>query len=516
MTTMRDRGSSNWSSSTRKKSDFRPEQNSKVEHIGEGLGTVTICSGDSITTIEPLYSDDSSAAQYEARDYESSPVRPHNVESSSTRMLADPAHGTFLSWRSDPSKSFSDWKIKVSIVDGDRMVRSTLYHCHSNVLVWGPRKCQAFVKLFQEQMNQVPRPASTVIKLTLSEAMVFPMLLDFLYCATTFELSADSICSLYSLASKFEIELLQTAIQTFVEKTLNFNQSIDFLSCARDHPDWEKIEKLILFTNSRICGYLVKNPSKASKVPATILAHILLTRSQAIKVLREVNPRKFSVEWELERSRLLSSVVAICCVHSSRPPEEMAGEERLSRQVFRQLISSKHLPALSYEAALSLLQVDFILRVQEGGKDESRTSSKLSSFENRCADAIVAGWWDLLEKEPNAQLIEMLSHLKSLLLAEILIRVSRGFHSKVTNHGTPRRHDILEHLQSKRDTRKPAAKESRDVKSAKALNGDTRTLLRASLTDKEHWISSEDSSDSDSMTYSNDRYGVVRDGVEGM
>jgi hypothetical protein len=486
----------------------------EVELFYDGLGKLTLSSGDSITTIEPLESDDVSGDENEVRQVQSIHAREQGGVSLVNRTMADRGqHGTFLSWRSDPIASMSDWKIKVLEIDDNRPARSTLYHCHSNVLVWGPRKCKLFIELFQQRIKVMPPPSSTVLELTASEAKVFPMLLDFLYCATTFTLSADSICSLYGLARRFESEMLETAIQTFLETSLDFEQSVDFLSCARRHPDREKLEKLILFTNSRICGYLAKNPKEASKVPATVLAQILNKRAQVLKVLKGENPRKFSGEWELGRSRQLSSVVANCCLHSSRSRNEMtADDEKLSKQTFELLTDPMHLPALNCEAALSLLKVDFILGVQEEGKQGSAPATSrptLNSFEYRCVDAIVAEWTNILAREPHAQLLTILSDTKSHVLVEILIKVSRQYEQRMANLGTARGHDILQDMRSNNS---PEQKKPPGLSDNKALKVDTTRSTRRASTEVV-WESRADScirdDDSDSLTYSTDRYGVA-------
>jgi len=507
--TIRDRSQSTsrrWSSPTRK---IPSAHISEVEFIDDGIGKETISSWDSITTIEPFENEDVSWDENEARQIQSIPSMQDYVEPwVSTRTLSNPVpQGTRLSWRSDPIASLSDWSIRVVVDDGHRPVQSTLYHCHSTVLVWGPRKCEAFIHLFQQRIKMVPPPRSTVIEISYTEAAVFPMFLDFLYCETTFALSADSFCSLYSLAIKFDSEMLQTAIQTFVEKSLDFDQAIDFLSCARHHPDKEKVEKLVLLTNSRICGYLVKNPSDAAKVPPTVLAHILHKRSQVLKVLKGGDPKKFSEDWELGRSRLLSSVVANCCLQASCPAVEMsANDERLSRQTFEKLTNPKHLPALNCDAALSLLKVDCILSGDETAKKGQVMSSPptLSSLEHRCVDAIVSSWTTILAREDYAQLLSMLSAMKASVLAEILIDVSQQYENSTSHLGVPLRHDIdiLGSVSSNREPMTRTIPKQPSGFSPEKVSQEERAT-RLSIDDSDPY-----DDDSGSLTYSVDRYGV--------
>jgi hypothetical protein len=364
-----------------------------------------------------------------------------------------------LSWKSDPSSSFSDWTIEVVLVDEKIDAESSMfYHCHSNVLAWGPRKSEYFVTLFQDRMKQVPPSTLSKIELPMTEAMVFPMLLDFMYCETSLALSADRACALYVLADRMEVTMLMTAIQFFVEKSLNFEQSIEFLSFARRRDDRDKVEKLVLFANSKLCGYLVKHPKDAAKISPDLLAHILNRRAQCIKVLKGEDPRKYSGNWELQRSRLLSVVVSECCydaIHSD------SSNHTLSRQTFQRLINPKHLPAMDSEAALKMLQVDAAVTTQEekGSADDdtdqvdamaamiSKQKRKSSSLEDRCLQALVVDWRTIFKRNKR-KITETLSQLNPKVLAEMLVMVANQYEvdlAKSQQLTTSRRgHDILD------------------------------------------------------------------------
>ena len=422
---------------------------SAIELIDDGLGNVSISNeSSSVPTLESLTTGASSP------DKRKSKTQPKPTSHVQLPRLPDKSQGPlqirnennrFLSWRSDPNASFSDWTIEVATVEGNEITCSSFYHCHSNVLVWGPRQSDVFVKLFQERMQQMPNSSITQIELTPPEAEVFPSLLDFMYCETTLSLSADRICNIYVLAEKFESNMLMTAIQTFVEKSLTFEQSVEFLSFARQQRQRDKIEKLVLFTNSKICGYLVQHPKESKKVPPEMLAHILHRRAQVMKVLKGEDPRKFSGEWEIERSRLLSAVVAECCYHAVVQDTK---KPLLTRHTFDRLINPKHLPALDSRAALKLLQVDAVL---DSGKDLERRGSNhhgnaLSSVESRCIQALVGDWRNILKENLGSIFTEALSSVKGSVLAEILILVSNEYERQIGTSSTPRGHDILQNL----------------------------------------------------------------------
>jgi hypothetical protein len=280
------------------------------------------------------------------------------------------------------------------------------------------------------------------------------MLLDFMYCETSLPLSADRACGLYCLADRFEMPQLMNAIQSFVEKGLNFTRIIEFLSFARRHENKEKVEKLVLFANSKLCGYLVKHPEDAGQVPPDLLAHILHSRAQCIKVLKGENPRNHSGDWELKRSRLLSKVVATCCheaIHSD------SSKQKLSRQVFERLINPKHLPAMDSDAALKLLQVDAAIAREddtgthiEGDPGDSTAAitkavKKLTYFEERCLQALVATWTTTMNGKDN-DLVESLQRVAPHILSELLVMVSRQYEGKLAQNKrmTNRNHQILD------------------------------------------------------------------------
>ena len=414
-----------------------------VELIDEGLGSVTISheDNDSIPATESL---DFSTAQRRhlefgsrSHSYEPSPIVIGNDENREQRRNA-------LSWRSDPAASFSDWTIEVATIEHKQITCSSFYHCHSNVLVWGPRKSDVFIQLFQERMRQVPQTTITQIELPPSEAQVFPVLLDYLYCETSFSLSADHICPVYILAERFQNEQLMSEIQKIVENSLDFEQSMEFLSHARRYSHREKIENLALFTNSKICGYLVRYPVEARKVLPELLAHILHRRAQVMKVLKGEDPRKFSGEWEIERSKSLSLVVAECCYGAASSPTR---KYTLTRATFERLTNPVHLPALDCQAALKLLQVDGHLLMDEGSPHVSE-QEELSSFESRCVQALVANWRFILGENESSVFSRNLSTLKSHVLASILTQVSLQYERKLAENRPPPSHEILETLKT--------------------------------------------------------------------
>lgn len=342
-----------------------------------------------------------------------------------------------VNWRSDAYLPSSDWEIAVIAIDQDRVCVSTsIYHCHYSILTRGPRACQAFEKMYQDGKNQGYPSSKTNVELSYPEAAAFPLFLDFLYCKTKIELSADVMCGLYGLAIEFDCEMLMTAIQNLARESLTLDQSIHFLRHAREYPDTKKIKKLLMLANSRICAYVVKSPSKAARIAPGLLVQILEMRRHALKTLRGKDPEAFSGDWERKRSLLLSVVVAECCRHSMAATEREAEEGwgDLDKKTFEELTQPQYLPALDPDAAISLLKVDFMLDdCAAGNNHHAIPRVQSNSLESRSMDAIVSGWGELLAGCSDISLIERISFIKPSLLAEIMIKISRQYERCLTS-----------------------------------------------------------------------------------
>jgi hypothetical protein len=79
-----------------------------------------------------------------------------------------------LSWRQDPSESFSDWTIEVVCTEEGRR---NLYHVHRRVLAVGPKKSDYFANIFKSNGNA----NRNKLQLNKQQAAVFPMVLDYIY-----------------------------------------------------------------------------------------------------------------------------------------------------------------------------------------------------------------------------------------------------------------------------------------------------------------------------------------------
>ena len=235
------------------------------------------------------------------------------------------------------------------------------------------------------------------------------------------------------MADKFVIPLLKKAIQNFVEKSLSLAQMIEFIQYAQEQQDCKKqIEKLVLCAVSKLCGYLVKHPTEAKIVEPALLLHTLEQRARFMKKLKGEDPRTFSGEWEAERSRLLSRVVAECCNAATTCCEESEGDcTGLSFYQFQQLLT--HLPAVDSQAALTLLKVCRRLEeipVANKNQIDNKQNNMIKSFEEKCMSLLAEKWKsDIMGKDEmkNRQLISSLQEISPRILAKLLVRISINY-----------------------------------------------------------------------------------------
>ena len=367
-----------------------------------------------------------------------------------------------LSWRSDPNSSFSDWTLEIVTKGaGSSLKTKKLYHCHSNVLAWGPRRSESFITLFQQRLIENPSDKKSQIELNPFEASAFPYLLDFMYCEKQVPLSARTACALYLLADRFEIHSLHKAIENYVERSLSLNKMIEFIACARQY---EAGDKLTFFANSKLCGYLVKYPDKAADVPPEVLEYILHKRQQCVKVLKGDDPRRYSGDWEVKRSRLLSKVVAACvtqhCVQSEKQAatteydgEVLTKSPILTRHMFEKLTSKLYLPHMDTDAAMKLLKVDGMLGKEMSQRDEL-DDMPLTCLQERCVQSLIQNWRGFMRQcnerdnggdeniEPTFSLLSLSALSESLrfvapqVLADLLVLTSLQYETHLAKEWT--------------------------------------------------------------------------------
>ena len=125
-------------------------------------------------------------------DSNSNSTIPSTIDVQMKESLSDSKNGYGLSWRQNPSESFSDWTIEVIKEDNTKAQPSpagvcAVYHVHRRVLAVGPKKSDYFAKLFKE----IGSANRTQLRLSNREATVFPMALDYIYANSDFDLDTE-------------------------------------------------------------------------------------------------------------------------------------------------------------------------------------------------------------------------------------------------------------------------------------------------------------------------------------
>jgi hypothetical protein len=315
---------------------------------------------------------------------------------------AKPA-GPKLSWKSDPVASFSDWRIEILNTDTGE---SDTYHVHRNMIGFGARVSQYFLRRFKKAMkdpSNYGKSNFSILELEKGKADVFPMILDFLYYTKEVKqtLTAERACAVYSVSGQLEIPALQKAVTDFYRKNLSLNNMGEFLAAAAKY----KADDLLFVAKAKIGALITERPELAGLVPPLFLADIIGISRNHNKELHAKDPIKYSRDWELAQSRYWSKAACICAAHH---------EAELNPTVLEALTNEDVLPAIDVSVALKLLSIDS--KFNDGG-------SGFSSLQNRCVESITESW-DAFQGgfDTPAEVSGALKILPSHVLADILVK----------------------------------------------------------------------------------------------
>ena len=301
------------------------------------------------------------------------------------------AIGSFdrLSWRMDPSISYSDWKIEIRRTSSSSDVNH--YHVHRNVLAVGPFHSEYFAAQFKLETRE-QQDCTSKIELDDATADVFPLLLDFLYNGddTIPLLSAASAAALYSLSEYFDTPKLRTTMEDFYRQAVTMDSLVDFISNAKEH---HADTLLNICIEKSVVRLLEMDPKKTAR---TLEPDMLLKMLQSNQ---ESGNRRYGFH--------ASKLVAECCRHNAKV---------LSREVFDQLTDMLILPYMESKAAIFLLSID------AGFPTAPSAGHDLTCLQKRCTQSI-AEKWKFLRKElkNDEELNEAFAKVPSHILIDILM-----------------------------------------------------------------------------------------------
>jgi hypothetical protein len=280
-----------------------------------------------------------------------------------------------LSWRSDPSESFSDWQVQVRTM-GSREVEE--FHVHRNIVGFGPRKSGYFAKqfIYFTQKAKTDPTLATVSRLTVPavEAKVFGFALDYLYLTEGQmqpTMTAEKACAVFKLAERLEMPSLQTTLAEFYRKHLNATNMGKFLRAAKKL----NAERLTFVAKARIGSMITDDPTLARLIKPRFLAELasILNEHRQL-VMRQVQQSRPDAYQSLERNQSKRWSRAIYCC-------SMVSDNDFTAAILNSILDEQVLPAVDGSIALYILQLS--------AKVNDLNSAPYQSLEVRCGRGIL-------------------------------------------------------------------------------------------------------------------------------
>lgn len=328
----------------------------------------------------------------------SSSQQPQSYPRGALRIMVRP----LLSWRSDPSESFSDWKI---LVRHQGKHQTDEYHVHRNIVGYGPRKsgyfAQEFIRFYKEKSSE------PVSKLTLpsAQASVVPFCLDYLYLTegdTQPTLTAEKACWVYNLADRLEMPTLKTTVAEFYKQHLQIKNMGKFLRAATTH----QAPKLIFVAKVRIGSLITEDPTCARLLRPQFLGQlsdILQEHRSTLRSSLENNSKRSKSDFD-KMERLQSKRWSRAIVYCSQAKNNV-----FEPSLLEGLVVEDVLPYIDGTAALPLLR----LYETTGAGRRPSSDEKRTSLERRCALGLMEDW--VLVQRQFASTKELESELHAFL-----------------------------------------------------------------------------------------------------
>jgi len=291
-----------------------------------------------------------------------------------------------LNFRMDPEESHSDWKI-VIVVDGGS--KEETYHVHKVSLSVGMKRCMYFRRLFQNKRLKEHETCTSRIELHELAAKAFPVMLDYLYSPSNeFDINAGNSVPLYHLAEFFDCPLLRSKVRLYWKNVLQ----VDDLATCYGHCKFFPDEKAYQAIVSEICNH---TPSIESDSELMKISDEKLWRDVMVKKNGEVD------------TRLSLLIAEFCSDH----------KDRLSMEVFLQLVEESLLPVLDPDAAIELMEIEQGLR--DAAAHEC-CADEFTSLQKRGVEALASANFDnaLLTKKNLSPSVVSRVVMRSLDLAQ--------------------------------------------------------------------------------------------------
>eukprot|EP00934_Nitzschia_sp_Nitz4_P006014 Nitzschia sp. Nitz4//scaffold124_size66437//25636//38731//NITZ4_006111-RA/size66437-processed-gene-0.6-mRNA-1//1//CDS//3329534552//6004//frame0 len=295
--------------------------------------------------------------------------------------------GDGLSWRDNPSESFSDWTIEV--IHKGTATKDT-YNVHRRVLAVGPKRSDFFARLFKQSGTS----NTSSLDLEAVEADVFPLILDHMYSEQKLQLDFGRGYVLYRLAEKLEIQSVVQAVTEFYCKSMNKENIVDFFTIAETFKDKTFLEATVAFCSAEL---RTMHTETAGKIKPSILLEVLRHNRNL--------PKK-----ELCSSRHLSLLMATSVDKHA---------ENTSPEIFREITQDEYLQEIEPEAAIRFLAAENVIMAKANIQGDT-------AFEDRCVRSLCASWTDIKNKllERGSNLPGRMQAISSKIMYQILMNTT--------------------------------------------------------------------------------------------
>ena len=278
-----------------------------------------------------------------------------------------------ITWRLDPSESFSDYTIEILVKTGaEESVPTTVitYHVHKALLAVGDRKSEYFFNLFKGGNFQETESAKSQIALPEPAALAFPVFLDFLYDPyKPLAINTINAIPLLYLGHYFDVEKLRVEANVFWKGDYTFPSA---MAVYYKHATTIKVAETEEILD-QIVAFCVKDIDGIASA----------SEYTTYKPLFETfEPSFWSQILEKLPSNLKSSLNASYVV------SRFSEYHSCSCEHFQELTSENKMPIVSSLAATHLMELEIELL----GVDQAR---KLSSLQDRCIQALAQDWFSL-------------------------------------------------------------------------------------------------------------------------
>ena len=234
------------------------------------------------------------------------------------------------------------------------------YHVHESVVVSGPRKCGCFAHQLHCMMVEDSDVKTILMELDDRAAMLFPQVLNYVYCSPKFQITTSTAVGLRFLAGHLKQPQLQDEAWKFIREDIKVAKLEYYLKDANYFQDKQTATWVAFECAHRIKQIEPSSPLLEDMAPDDFKQAINLTR-----LCRTGSP--------IHCSEL---VAAYCSYHIKNVDERL----------FKELTSPENLPMVSKKVAVRLMELEY--QIRQSSRDPSQ--EHLSSLQKRCVQALAA------------------------------------------------------------------------------------------------------------------------------